>query len=269
MNDLVRLEVQDHVALLTLERADVYNALDLPLARALADRLLQVSSDASVRAVIVTGAGKAFSAGGDLRGALAHPRGLPAAFRELATQVHVAVAEIRRMPKPVIAAVNGVAAGGGFSLALACDFRVMSSAARLVQGYTSQGLAIDAGGSFTLPRLVGLARALEIAAFDAPIPADQALAWGLATRVVPADRVVEEARSMASDLVRRSVNAFAAVKRLLTDSFDSSFEGQLEREREALVSCAAHSDAQEGLDAFAAKRRPEYLEEGGGVAPTV
>lgn len=266
MSELVRLEVQDHLALLTLERPAALNALDPPMVRELADALLGVSADPEVRAVILTGAGRAFSAGGDLRQALAHLHGPPAAFRELATFVHLCVTEIRRMPKPVIAALNGVAAGGGFSLALACDLRVMAASARLIQGYTSQGLAIDAGGTFTLPRLVGLARALEIAAFDEPIPAEQALAWGLVTRVVPDERVVEESKAMAATLLHRSVHAFAAVKRLLTDSFDTSLEGQLEREREALLSCAAHPDGQEGLRAFAEKRRPVYVPQGEAAA---
>lgn len=258
MTEPVRLEVRDHVAVLTLDRPETFNALDLATATALAGALLGVASDPAVRAVVLTGAGRAFSAGGDLRHAVSHPRGAPAAFRELATGVHVCVAEVRRMDKPVIAAVNGVAAGGGFSLALACDFRVMAASARLVQGYTSQGLAIDAGGTFTLPRLVGLARALEIAAFDEPIPADRALAWGLATRVVPDDAVLEEALAMAATLAARSVHAFAAVKRLLTDAFDTPLEAQLERERAALVACAAHPDGEEGICAFLEKRRPVF-----------
>lgn len=267
MSEIVRLEVQDHLALLTLDRPAALNALDLATARELADALLDLSSDPEIRAVILTGAGRAFSAGGDLHHALAHPHGPPAAFRELATFVHVCATEIRRMPKPVIAALNGVAAGGGFSLALACDFRIMAASARLVQGYTSQALAIDAGGSFTLPRLVGFARALEIAAFDEPIPADRALAWGLVTRVVPEEAVVEEAKAMAAVLAQRSLHAFAAVKRLLTDSFDTSWEGQLEREREALVTCASHPDGLEGLRAFVEKRPPVYQRTAGAAAP--
>jgi 2-(1,2-epoxy-1,2-dihydrophenyl)acetyl-CoA isomerase len=258
MNEPVRCEVRDHVAVLTMGRPEALNALDLPTARALADGLLGVSADPGVRAVILTGEGRAFSSGGDLRGALAHPGGLPTAFRELATFVHLAVTEIRRMPKAVIAAVNGVAAGGGFSLALACDFRVVASSARLIQGYTSQGLVIDGGGTFTLPRLVGTARALEIAAFDEPISADQALSWGLVTRVVPDDSVMKEARAMAAGLTLRSVNAFAAVKRLLNDSSHQALESQLEAEREALITAAAHPDAEEGISAFAEKRRPVY-----------
>lgn len=258
MSGPVRRELRDRVAVLTLDRPEAFNALDLPTARELAAALLGVAPDPGVRAVVITGAGRAFSAGGDLRHASSHPHGAPAALRELATTVHVCVAEIRRMPKPVVAAVNGVAAGGGFSLALACDFRVMAASARLVQGYTSRGLAIDAGGTFTLPRLVGLARALEVAAFDEPIPADRALAWGLATRVVPDEAVVGEAMAMAEALARRSVHAFAAVKRLLTDSHDTPLEAQLERERQALVDCAAHPDGEEGIRAFLEKRRPVF-----------
>lgn len=267
MTELVHLEAASGIATLTLDRPAAYNALDLPTAQELAARLLAVAADADIRAVILTGAGKAFSAGGDLRRAMQHEHGAAAAFRELATTVHICVSEIRRMPKAVIAAVNGVAAGGGFSLALACDFRIMAASARLVQGYTSQGLAIDAAGTFTLPRLVGLARALEIAAFDAQIPAELALEWGLATRVVPDDRVVEEARAMAGALAARSVHAFAAVKRLLTDSFDTALEAQLEREREALIACAAHPDAREGIRAFLEKRRPVYAPSAPGLPP--
>jgi 2-(1,2-epoxy-1,2-dihydrophenyl)acetyl-CoA isomerase len=256
---LIQLEAENSVALLTFNRPEVFNALDLPAARELAERLLRISADPGIRALVITGSGRAFSAGGDLRRAMAHPQGPPAAFRELATCVHLCVTEIRRMPKPVIAAVNGVAAGGGFSLALACDFRVMAASARLVQGFTSQGLAIDAGGTFMLPRLVGLARALEIAAFDEPILAEQALAWGLVNRVVGDADVVREARQMGEALARRSLHSFARAKRLLTDSLETPFEAQLEREREALVACAAHPDGQEGMRAFLEKRSPDYL----------
>jgi 2-(1,2-epoxy-1,2-dihydrophenyl)acetyl-CoA isomerase len=259
MSQPIRREVENRIALLTLDRAAVYNALDLPTARELADLLLQLSGDPRVRAVVITGAGRAFSAGGDLRRAMEHPRGTPAAFRELATYVHVCVTEIRRMPKPVIAALNGVAAGGGFSLALACDFRVMAASARLIQGFTSQGLSIDGGGTFMLPRLVGLARALEIAAFDEPISAERALAWGLVNRVVANEEVVGEAQRMAATLARRSLHSFARAKRLLTDSLETPFEAQLEREREALLACAAHPDSQEGMRAFLEKRPPDYV----------
>jgi 2-(1,2-epoxy-1,2-dihydrophenyl)acetyl-CoA isomerase len=162
------------------------------------------------------------------------------------------------MKKPVVAAVNGVAAGGGFSLALACDFRVMEKSAVLRQAYTSNGLCIDGGGTFTLPRLVGYARALEIAAFDEPISAEQALSWGLVTKVVEAGQARVEATAMAHLLARRSLNSYAWSKKLITDAFNTSFESQLELERAALEACADHPDGREGLAAFSEKRKPKY-----------
>lgn len=258
MGDYTLLDIRDQVGVITLNRPDSFNALDLPTARELGDTLLRLSTDPAIHGIIITWAGKAFSAGGDIRRAVAHPYGPAAAFHELATFVHVCVVEIRRTRKPVIAAINGVAAGGGFSLALACDFRVMAQSARLKQGFTSNALCIDAGGTFSLPRLVGLARALEIAAFDEPIAAEQALAWGLVTKVVPATAVVDEAMQMARTIATKSLYTFGWSKELLTNSFDTPLEGQLEKERQGLVSCVSHPDGVEGMHAFLEKRAPQY-----------
>ncbi len=162
------------------------------------------------------------------------------------------------MPKPVIAAVNGITAGGGFSLALACDFRVMAKSAKLRQAYTSSGLCSDGGGTFILPRLVGLAKAMEIMAFDRPISSEQALSWGLVTKVVEDGNALEEATRMALELAGGSMNSFGWSKRLLTDSFNSSFETHIERERRGLAGCAAHPEGAEGLRAFSEKRKPLF-----------
>ena len=258
MSELVLMTVHGAIAQLTLNRPETYNALNIETAQALTRALLDAGADPAIHGVIITGNGAAFSAGGDIKFVLAHPHGPAAAFHELATHVHVCVTEIRRLRKPVIAAINGVAAGGGFSLALACDFRVMAASARLKQGFTSNALCIDAGGTFTLPRLVGLARALEIAAFDEPITAEQALAWGLATRVVPDAQLLETALAMAQTLAQKSLHTFGHVKTLLTDAFDTSWEAQLERERRGLAACAGHADGLEGLHAFVEKRPPHY-----------
>ena len=258
MSEQVKVTREGGIAVVLLDRPEAFNALGPEMAEGLVTHLIALSTDGNVRGVVITGAGKAFCAGGDLKWVLGHPLGAPAAFHELAGRFHLAVTEIRRMAKPVIAAVNGIAAGGGFSLALACDFRVMAESAALRQAYTSSGLCMDGSGTFTLPRLVGLARALEIAAFDEPIPAEQALAWGLATRVVKDGTARDEALAMARRLAQRSVNSFGAVKRLLTDSFDTAFEAQIERERNGLTSCAAHPDGREGLQAFTEKRKPRF-----------
>src|SRR5215207_8805142 len=151
----IDVSVDAGIATLVLNRPDVLNALDLQAAVRLEDALAKAAGNAAVDGVVLTGAGRAFSAGGDLRWVTQHPDGTAAGFSELAAQVHRCIHLIRQLPKPVVAAVNGVAAGGGFSLALACDFRVLSETAVLRQAYTSAGLSIDAGGTHALPRLVG------------------------------------------------------------------------------------------------------------------
>jgi 2-(1,2-epoxy-1,2-dihydrophenyl)acetyl-CoA isomerase len=243
MSDTVRVEKAGAITTLVLNRPAAFNALELELVGVLVDRLTAAACDERVRGVVITGAGKAFCSGGDLRWMQAHPQGPAGAFHALAARFHLAVLEIRRMAKPVVAAVNGVAAGGGFSLALACDFRVMAESAELRQAYTSNGLSIDGGGTFALPRLVGYARAMEIVAFDAPIPAKQA---------------VEEAVALASRIAAGSLHSYGLSKRLLADAFDTPLEAQLERERAALAACGAHADGQEGIRAFVEKRKPVF-----------
>jgi len=259
MRELVELKQRDTIAQVALNRPDAYNAFNYEMVSQLANHLTALAGDDRVRGVVITGRGKAFCAGGDLKWALEYSTGPGAAFHTLASQFHLAVLEIRRMKKPVVAAINGVAAGGGFSLALACDFRVMDQSAALNQAYTSAGLCIDGGGTFTLPRLVGYARALEIAAFDKPISSAQAFDWGLVTKVAADGQALSEATAMAQDLAHRSINSFAWTKKLITDSFNTSFETQIEIERAALEACADHPDGQEGLRAFAGKRKPEFV----------
>lgn len=258
VDDSIKVSRRDDVALILFNRPKAFNAFDLESISSLSEHLINIAVEDAIRGVVISGEGKVFCAGGDLKWATGWPQGPAAAFHNLAARYHQAILEIRRMRKPVIAAINGAAAGGGFSLALACDFRVMAKSAVLKQAYTSNGLSIDGGGTFTLPRLVGLARALEIAAFDRPISADQALAWGLATKVVEDGKAVEEARLMALDLAERSMNSFGWSKKLITDSFDTSFETHLERERKGLVGCAAHPEGAEGLKAFSEKRKPVF-----------
>lgn len=255
---LVRLERQDSLAWLHLQRPEAFNAFTRELATELLEQLLQLRADDRVRVVAITGAGEVFSAGGDLKWVSSHPQGADTAFHELATRVHLCITEIRRFPKPILAVINGTAAGGGFSLALACDFRLMAETARLKQAFTSQGLCLDGGGTWLLPRLVGLGRALEIAALDEWISAPQALAWGLVHQVVPAEQLLEAAVRWAEKLSVRSLSAFAIVKDLLNESWDTPLETQLERERQGLVRSVTHPDGQEGLRAFLEKRPPRF-----------
>ena len=258
MSELIEIKPDGAIVQVALNRPEAYNAFNYDMVSQLADHLTVLAGNDSVRGVVLTGNGKAFCAGGDLKWALSHTSGPAAAFHKLAAQFHLAILEIRRMRKPVVAAINGVAAGGGFSLALACDFRVMNQSAVLNQAYTSAGLCIDGGGTFTLPRLVGYARALEIAAFDSPISSSRALDWGLVTKVAADGQSLSQAMSMAQDLAQRSLNSFALSKKLITDSFSTAFETQIEMERAALEACADHPDGREGLTAFAEKRKPVF-----------
>lgn len=259
MAELVTLMKDEEIATLTLNRPEAFNAFNLEMVEGLAGHLITLAADQKIRGLIITGAGKAFCAGGDLKWMLGFDGGAPAAVHELAARFHLAILEIRRVAKPVIAAINGIAAGGGFSLALACDFRVMAESSFLRQAYTSSGLSIDGGGSFSLPRLVGTARAMEIMAFDEPISSEQALTWGLVTKVVKDEGTLEEAIRMAKGLAQKSIHSFGWSKRLITDSFNTSFETQIEQERRGIRSCAAHPEGKEGLLAFAEKRKPVFV----------
>jgi len=243
---------------IALNRPEVFNAFDLEMITALSDALAGAAIEGSIKGVLLTGKGKAFCAGGDLKWISQQAGNAGSTLHRLAPQFHIAVTEIRRMEKPVVAAINGIAAGGGFSLALACDFRVMAESAVLRQGYTSNGLSMDGGGSFALPRLIGLARALEVAAFDAPIDSSRALEWGLVTKVVADSEVQNEALSMLDGLARTSLHSFAWSKRLFLESYHITLETQLELERQGISDCAGHPDGQEGVRAFVEKRRPVF-----------
>lgn len=258
MNDSVLTQRHENILEITLNRPEAYNALNLGMLEMLAEALSSASTDRSIKGILLTGKGKAFCAGGDLKWISQQAEGAGTAFYRLAPQLHLSIIEIRRMEKPVVAAISGIAAGGGFSLALACDFRVMAHSATLRQAYTSSGLSIDGGGSFVLPRLVGLARAMEIMAFDRPISADQALGWGLVTKVVPDHEVASAALTMVNDLAKTALHSFAWSKKLMTDSFNNPLETQLELERQGISDCAAHPNGQEGIRAFVEKRKPSF-----------
>jgi len=260
MAELIRIKREGGIAEVLLNRPEAFNAFNQEMIVLLAKNLTDLAIDDSISAVVISGEGKAFCAGGDLRSLLALPAGPAAGLYELAASFHQAIVEIRRMKKPVIAAINGIAAGGGFSIALACDFRVMAQSAVLKQAYTSNGLCIDGGGTFTLPRIVGLARALEIVGLDQPISSEQALAWGLTTKVVPDGQALQEAIRLVLELKKVSLHSFGRCKELMTNSYHTAFEAQLELERSALFSCADHPQGKEGLKAFVEKRKPVFTD---------
>jgi len=258
MHEPVITQQYRNILEIALNRPEAYNALDLDMMKLLGEALSYAAVDSSIKGVLLTGKGKAFCAGGDLKWISQQTDDAGSVLYHLAPQFHLSITEIRRMEKPVIAAINGIAAGGGFSLALACDFRVMAQSATLRQAYTSSGLSIDGGGSFALPRLVGLARAMEIMAFDQPITSDQALEWGLVTKVISDAEVIPEALAMLNHLAKTALHSFAWSKKLMTGSFNNTLEAQLEWERQGISDCAAHPNGQEGIRAFVEKRKPSF-----------
>jgi len=258
MTDPILTQQHGEILEISLNRPEAYNALNLDVMVMLSDALASAATDDAIKGIMITGKGKAFCAGGDLKWISQQAEDTGLTLHKFAPQFHLSVMEIRRMGKPVVAAINGIAAGGGFSLALACDFRVMAESAVLRQAYTSSGLSIDGGGTFALPRLVGLARALEIAAFDQPISSVKALEWGLVTKVVPDDKVMEEALSMLQGLAKSALHSFAWSKKLLTESPNHTLETQLELERQGISDCARHPNGQEGIKAFLEKRKPVF-----------
>ncbi|MBI4633902.1 MAG: enoyl-CoA hydratase/isomerase family protein [Deltaproteobacteria bacterium] len=259
MENTIKVETTDGIATITLNRPPFMNAFHREMTETLGKILFELSADPKVFGVIITGAGKAFCAGGDLKWLSDCGGKSPGeSFRLLATIFHQAILEIRRMPKPVVAAINGFAAGGGFSLALSCDFRIMEASAVLRQAYTSNGLSIDGGGSFSLPRLVGLARSIEIAALDQPISSEKALSWGLVTKVAEDGKASQQAFEFIEEVLKRPLSSFSASKKLLTDSFGTSLEVQLEREKEFISFCADHPNGREGVSAFLQKRLPRF-----------
>jgi 2-(1,2-epoxy-1,2-dihydrophenyl)acetyl-CoA isomerase len=258
MKEYLKLELDKGIAKITMNHPKALNAFDLDRIQVFSEALIELAMDKGVACVIITGQGKAFCAGADLNWLSVYGKSYGEALHELSARFHQAILEIRRMPKPVIAAINGIAAGGGFSTALACDFRIMEASAVLRQVYTTNGLSIDGGGTFTLPRLVGLARAMEIMAFDRPISSEQALSWGLVTEVVEDGQSLNRAMLLATEMKKVPLTSFASCKKLLTDSFHTSFENQLEKERDSLSWCADQPNGLEGVAAFLEKRRPVY-----------
>lgn len=260
MADLpVLVDVDRDIATLTLNRPDRYNALSQELLDGLDARLTELADDDEVRVVVLTGAGKAFCSGGDLRAihdeAGDHPGPV---FHRLAGRFHESVLRLRRLDKPVVAAINGPAAGGGFSLALACDIRVIADDAFMMVGYVANGLSMDGGGSFALPRLVGLSRALEIALFDERMPAERAHELGLVHRVASRKEFDQVVASLVERLAEMPSSSIALTKRLFNQAFENSLVEHLDQERESIARAAESADGQEGIAAFLEKRKPDY-----------
>jgi 2-(1,2-epoxy-1,2-dihydrophenyl)acetyl-CoA isomerase len=244
----------DGVATLTLNRPDAFNALNLAMGRDLFHAVLEVDDDAAVRAIVVTGAGKAFCAGGDVKGFADNLDRIGALIKELTTYLHGAVSRLARSDKPVIMAINGVAAGGGFSFALAGDLVLAAESARFTMAYSKIAATPDGSSSYYLPRLCGLRRAMELYFTNRVLSAREALEWGLVTRVVPDAELMPAAQAMARELAQGPTKAFGGAKRLFHQSTWESLETQMELEAQAIAASGRTEDFRAGVTAFATKQ---------------
>src|SRR5437764_8759181 len=254
----IRYELRDHVARITLNRPDAGNALDGPMGRELMHAAIRASEDRAVRAVLLTGAGRMFCAGGDLKSFAAQGEARTAHLKELAGMLHLTISRLVRMDAPLVVAVNGAAGGGGMSFVLAADLVIAAESAKFAMAYTRAGLSPDGGSTFFLPRIVGVRRALELALTNRVLTAREAQEWGLVTRVVPDAALAAEAQALAAQLAAGATRAFGAAKRLLHHSFAESLETQMELEAQAIAERARGADAREGIAAFIAKRAPRF-----------
>ena len=255
MADL-RVEVADAVATLTLDRPDALNSLTVPLKDELARTIRSLGRDAAVRAVVLTGAGRAFCAGQDLRERL-EPDAAPLAaeVRERYTPIILAM---RRLEKPIIGAINGVAAGAGASLAFACDIRIAAEEASFILAFGRVGLVPDSGATWFLPRLIGASRAAELAMTTDPLSAADAERIGLVSRVVRGPSLLEEAHALAARLAAGAPVALGLTKRALNRAFGATLEDQLEYEAILQGIAGATADHAEGVAAFVEKRKPAF-----------
>ncbi len=260
MSESVRVSRDGAVATLTVDRPQAMNALDEAAKVALRDRLHELGADQSVRAVVLTGAGeRAFCTGQDLKEHIALLQaGDPAPLRTVAEHYNPTVLAIATMPKPVIAAVNGMAAGAGASLAFAADFRIAASRAVFLLAFARIGLSVDTGSSWTLPRLVGHAKATELAMLAEPLSAAQALTIGLVTEVVPDDELAGRAAALAQRLAAGPTVAYGAIKAALHFSAGVDLPTALNREGDLMATTGASQDHKDAVAAFVAKEQAVF-----------
>ncbi len=256
----IRFEVQDSIATIQLNRPDNANALNIDMARELMQAAIRCSEDRTIRAVLLTGTGRMFCAGGDLKSFATHGSGVPLAshLKEVALYLHAAVSRFLRMDPPLVGVVNGVAAGAGMSMACACDLVLAAESARFTMAYTRAGLTPDGSSTCFLSRAVGLKRATELVLTNRMLSAQEACEWGIVNQVVPDAELMSRATELAASLAAGATGAFGAAKRLLHTGWSETPETQMELEAQAIAARAHTADGTEGIRAFLEKRAPDF-----------
>jgi 2-(1,2-epoxy-1,2-dihydrophenyl)acetyl-CoA isomerase len=257
--DEVIFHQQGSVGVITLNRPQVMNAFNLDMLHAINRMLSELGQDDSIRAIVVTGEGRGFCAGADLAGGGLRSDGQTPMGMRLSTQVYSSVIKaMADIEKPVVGAINGAAAGAGCSFALSCDLLIASEEARLIMLFVRRGLVADTGGTYFLPRLIGLARAKELMFTGEEVGAYRALELGLVNRVVPHERLMEEAMEMATGLAKGPTRAIGMIKRMLNRSFQSDLDTALELEASFQGIAVSTEDVKEGLASFIEKRESDF-----------
>ena len=257
--ETINFEMRGAVAWLTLNRPKAFNALDLTMAKELCDLSIRLGEDKAVRAVALTGSGDAaFCAGGDVPGFAADMDALPALMKEMTTYLHMAISRFAWMRAPVIAAVNGVAAGAGLSLVACADLAVAAKGASFTSAYTKIGLSPDGSSTYYLPRIIGTRRTMELYLTNRVLSTEEALDWGLINQVVDREELTATVGKLAGKLADGPTEALGAVKKLLLMSTNDSLESQMERETRSISSLSHTVDGREGIDAFVNKRKAEF-----------
>ncbi|MDT4951509.1 MAG: 2-(1,2-epoxy,2-dihydrophenyl)acetyl-CoA isomerase [Pseudonocardiales bacterium] len=259
MTDVLLVDRAEGVATLTLNRPESMNSLSIELKEALLDATRDVSGDPSVRAVVLAGSGRGFCVGQDLREHVSLLEAQdPSPLSTVTEHYNPLVLTLARMPKPVIAAVNGMAAGAGAGLAFACDFRIAAKTAGFLIAFANVGLTLDSGVSWTLQRLVGLGRATALSLLAEPITAEAALEMALVNAVVEPERVLPAAQELAARLAAGPTAAYAAIKQSISYAASSDLEGALALEGELQVAAGRTADHRNATAAFVAKEKPTF-----------
>ena len=251
-------DVAEGIARLALNRPDAANAFNPAICRDLFDAAIACDERDDIRAVMLTGEGSMFSAGGDLKYFSAQGEKLGAALKEITGLLHAAISRMAHMDAPVVGAINGMAAGAGFSLAAACDIAIAGQSTRFTLAYTAAGLSPDGSSTWYLPRLIGLRRAKELMLTNRMLSADEACEMGVIDRVVPDDDLYDAAMEQAKIFAAGPTKAYGATKRLLQETWDAGLETQMDRETRSIGALTRTADAVEGIDGFVNKRKPDF-----------
>lgn len=256
-NNSIELKIENNVAWISLNRPEVFNSFNREMAFLLQETLDNCANDSNVRAIVITGNGKAFCAGQDLK-EVTDPELNPGFRKILEEHYNPIIQKIRSIEKPIIAAVNGVAAGAGANIALACDIVVASEQASFIQAFSKIGLIPDSAGTFFLPRLIGFQKASALMMLGDKVSALEALNMGMIYKIFPTGLFEEKVKELAENLAQMPTKAIGLTKRLLNQSITNNLEQQLALESDLQIEASSSNDYKEGVTAFVEKRKPEF-----------